>query len=44
VCVYVSVRVSVYISVQPVVGAKSGGALELRYDMYVINIHVYIYR
>jgi len=33
-----------YISVQPVVGAKRGGALELRYTMHVINIHIYIDR
>ena len=44
VCVCVCACVCIYISVQPVVGAKSGGALELRCDIYVFKIHVYIDR
>jgi len=44
VCVCECACVCIYISVQPVVGAKRGGALEPRCDIYVFNIHVYIYR
>ena len=43
-CVCECACVCIYISVQPVVGAKRGGALEPRCDIYVFNIHVYIYR